>query len=106
MDWKKVCKLDDIISNSGVAALLNGKQIAIFRLDDKVYALDNFDPFSEANVISRGIVGDLNGRYVVASPIYKQHFDLLDGQCLENKEIKLNTYQTRLTGSDIEVLVS
>ena len=73
--------LDDIVPNTGVCALANGRQVAMFRLDDdSLYAIGNHDPFSRANVLSRGIVGDLKGEVVVASPVYKQHFSLATGQ--------------------------
>src|SRR4051812_2182075 len=69
----KVCRLEDIVPNCGVCALVDGEQVAIFRLDDdRVFAIGNGDPFSGANVLSRGLVGDLKGELVVASPIYKQ----------------------------------
>src|SRR3569833_1732433 len=81
LDWRDVCALEDIWPNSGVAALLDGKQIALVRVGegDKVYALSNFDPFSNAFVIARGIVGDRAGRPKIASPIFKQTFDLETG---------------------------
>ena len=69
-----VCALDELVAGTGVAALVDGRQIAMFQVDGRVYALDNFDPASGANVLSRGIVGDLQGERVVASPIYKHHF--------------------------------
>ncbi len=78
-EWAAVCKLDDIVPNTGVCALVGGHQVAVFRLDDRVYALSNHDPFSRANVLSRGIVGDIKGELVVASPVYKQHFSLASG---------------------------
>jgi nitrite reductase (NADH) small subunit len=66
---------------------------AIYRMsDDSVHALDNLDPFSKANVLSRGIVGDLTGEVVVASPVYKQHFSLTTGQCLEDPEVRVAVY--------------
>src|SRR5689334_14110965 len=64
--WHFICELDELLPDSGVAALIEGHQFAIFRVDDRVYALDNFDPHSQANVLSRGIVGDLEGELVVA----------------------------------------
>ena len=80
----KVCRLDDIVPDTGVCALVAGEQVAIFRVDDEVFAIGNRDPFSGANVLSRGIVGDLNGELVVASPVYKQHFSLRTGRCIED----------------------
>src|SRR5450631_3795555 len=77
-NWVKICGIDSILPWSGVAALVDGQQIAIFRLDseDQVYAIGNYDPFSKAHVISRGLVGDRKGVIKVASPIYKQSFSL------------------------------
>ncbi len=106
MSWEKICKVNSILPNAGICALINEKQIAVFRLDGNIYALDNFDPFSKANVISRGIVGDLKGKPVVASPIYKQHFCLVDGVCLEDENVKLNVYETRVVGDDVELQVA
>src|SRR4029077_18325032 len=72
----EVCRFDEIVPGTGVCALVGGEQVAVFRVDDSVYARGNFDPFSRANVLSRGIVGDVKGELVVASPVYKQHFSL------------------------------
>ncbi|MER8170635.1 nitrite reductase small subunit NirD, partial [Acinetobacter baumannii] len=83
-----ICAPDDILPNLGVAALVDDRQIAVFRVrqrdgSDQFYAIDNFDPQSDANVLSRGLTGSLGGRIVVASPIYKHHYDLVTGECLE-----------------------
>ena len=98
-DWVAVCRLDDIVPNTGVCALVGERQVAVFRLDDdSVHALSNYDPFSRANVLSRGIVGDLKGELVVASPVYKQHFSLVSGQCLEDPAVRVTVYSARLDG--------
>lgn len=70
----------------------------------ELYALDNHDPFSGANVIGRGIVGDLRGELVVASPIYKQHFRLRDGQCLEDADQRLRHWPVAFDGDDVVLL--
>ena len=99
-----VCRLADIVPHTGVCALVAGRQIAVFRLDDdSVYAVDNRDPFSNANVLSRGIVGDLKGEIVVASPIYKQHFSLKSGLCLEDAAVSVRTFPVRLDDSVVWV---
>jgi nitrite reductase (NADH) small subunit len=92
--WESVCQFDDLIDNVGICVLVNDKQIAIFRLSgsSKLYAIGNLDPFSHANVLSRGMCGDLKGQPVVASPIYKQHFNLNTGQCLEDESVKIPVY--------------
>jgi nitrite reductase (NADH) large subunit len=102
-NWNFICTLEDIIPYSGVAALIDGKQIAVFRVGDEAYALDNYDPESDANVLARGLVGDLKGEMVVASPIYKHHYNLLTGKCLELPESSIQTYATKIEDSRVWV---
>ncbi|NVK41789.1 MAG: nitrite reductase small subunit NirD [Oceanospirillaceae bacterium] len=96
--WIPLCGKDDLIPGSGVCALVDNRQIALFYLpeDDQVYAIDNHDPIGGANVMSRGIVGSVGDEPVVASPLYKQHFSLVDGRCLEDDEVRLATWQVSL----------
>jgi nitrite reductase (NADH) small subunit len=103
--WYTACKRDDLVAGSGVCALVNGQQVAIFYLPDEqaaLYAIDNFDPIGRANVLARGIVGDVRGELVVASPLYKEHFSLVSGRCLE-KEYAVRVWPIRRNGDNIEV---
>ena len=105
-DWTAVCELDDIVPDTGVCALVKGTQVAVFHLageDAAVYAIDNYDPHSQAAVLSRGIVGSLGERIVVASPIYKQHFDLRTGECLETPELSVSAYRVKVAGGKVWV---
>src|SRR5580693_894437 len=99
--WHAICALEDILPESGAAALVDGKEIAVFRVRDAVYAIGNHDPASDANVLARGIVGDLAGEIVVASPIYKQHFSLITGRCLEEPELSVPTYLARVHEGEV-----
>lgn len=102
--WQGVCRKQDLVAGSGVCALVNGKQVALFYLPEEespLYALHNRDPIGEANVLSRGIVGDIGGRLVVASPLYKQHFDLRTGECLEQEGVCVEAYSVRLEGDEV-----
>ena len=105
LDWVEICSLDDITPNTGVGALIDNQQIAIFRVgnEKRVYALSNQDPFSQAFVMSRGIIGDLQGERVVASPIYKQHFSLATGRCLEDKDKKLLVFPSKIENGKVWV---
>lgn len=103
--WIPVCALDDIVPGAGVCALVGGRQVALFRLaDNSLHAIGNHDPLSGANVLSRGIVGDQGGEIVVASPIYKQHYSLASGRCLEEPDVSVRVYAVRLEGSAVMVL--
>lgn len=100
-----VCGLDDMAPDRGRAALVGGRQIAIFLLSTgDLYAIDNHDPCSGANVLSRGIVGSKGDVVVVASPIYKQHFVLATGECLEEPGVTVATFEARVV--DGRVLVA
>ena len=103
--WRTICALDEIWPDSGVAALIGMDQIAVFRLGEteEVYALGNSDPFSAANVLARGITGDLGGEPVVASPVYKQHFRLRDGVCVEDAAISVPIYPVRVYNGAVQV---
>lgn len=103
MRWVDVCALDDILPDTGVCALLDGTQIALVRAGERVYAIDNFDPFGQAFVMSRGIVGDRGGVLKIASPLHKQSFDLATGQCLDDAGVRLPVYPVRVRGGRVEV---
>ncbi|GBQ20192.1 nitrite reductase large subunit [Gluconacetobacter sacchari DSM 12717] len=108
-DWQALCDQGDLVARSGVVAWHDGAQVALFYLPAegdagaRVFALDNHDPFSNANVIGRGIMGDLKGRLVVASPLYKQHFRLEDGVCLEDPSKVLRVWDARLKDGKVEI---
>lgn len=103
--WTAVCAAGAVSEWSGVAALLDGgTQVAIFRLSgDRWYALSNVDPISGAAVLSRGIVGDAGGVPVVASPVYKERFDLRTGDCLDAEGVSVEAYPVRVTEGVVEV---
>jgi nitrite reductase (NADH) small subunit len=106
-NWRHACDRQDLVANSGVVALVDGAQVALFYLpdaaDQTLYAVSNRDPKSGANVIGRGIVGQLAGDLVVASPLYKQHFRLADGSCVQFPEQRLQTWQARFNGDAVEI---
>ncbi|GJP14485.1 nitrite reductase small subunit [Mycobacterium marinum] len=97
--WTTACAYDHLIPGRGVGVLLDdGSQAALFRLDDgSLHALGNIDPFSGAAVLSRGIVGDRDGRAAVQSPIQKQAFALDDGSCLDDPRVSVPVYPARVT---------
>ncbi|APX92209.1 nitrite reductase (NAD(P)H) small subunit [Halomonas sp. 1513] len=108
--WQTICSKADLVAFSGVAAWLETAegpaQVAIFYLPghaQELYAIDHHDPFSDANVIARGIVGDIKGDAVVASPIYKQHFRLEDGSCVEDDSVTLRTWPARFDGEKVVI---
>ncbi len=102
--WVDVCPLERLIPGRGVCALVGGLQVAVFRITgEEIYAISNFDPFSRAFVLSRGIVGSRAERLKVASPIYKQSFDLDTGVCLDDATVSVRTFDVRVEGGVVQV---
>lgn len=108
-NWQTVCQAQDLVADSGVVVWFDGAQVALFYLPGQaqpLYAVDNRDPRSGANIIGRGLVGSVQGELVVAAPLYKQHFSLLSGECLEDAGQRLRVWPVRLTGEAVELALA
>ncbi|WP_040811779.1 nitrite reductase small subunit NirD [Nocardia concava] len=103
--WTQACRLDYLIPGRGVAVLLKGgRQAALFlSTDATLFAVGNIDPFGRAAVMSRGLVGDRGGVPVVASPLLKQAFSLIDGRCLDDDSVSLPVYAVRVVDGVVAV---
>lgn len=103
--WTTVCSSDDLVDNSGVCALIDGQQIAIFKVSlnglEQLFAISNWDPIGLANVLYRGILCSVADQTVVASPLYKQRFCLLSGQCLDDAGHKVQVFPIRVHGHSV-----
>ncbi|MGY5764860.1 nitrite reductase (NAD(P)H) small subunit [Brachybacterium sp. DNPG3] len=96
-----VCALEDLMPERGAGAILGERQVALFRLaDGSVRAVQQHDPYSAANVLSRGIVGSHGANAsagadadadastegavpTLTSPMYKQVWSLDTGEVLD-----------------------
>ncbi|MGB5444200.1 MAG: nitrite reductase small subunit NirD [Psychromonas sp.] len=103
--WTTVCQFQDLTPNTGICALFEEEHVAIFycQRSEQLYAVNNVDPIARASVLSRGIMASLQGEMYVASPLYKQHFNLATGQCLEEPEQQLKTYSIRKENNEIQL---
>lgn len=104
-DWIQVCELNDIAPDTGVCALVEGQQVAIFRQagSNRLFAIGNHDPVGQVNVLSRGLLAQLGDRLTVASPLYKQHYCLETGQCLEKPDLSVPVYPVKLEAGKVSV---
>ncbi len=105
-EFIQVCKTDDLIKNAGVAALVEDVQVALFYINGEVYALNNFDPIGKANVMSRGMIGDLKGELMVAAPLQKQHYSLKTGICMDVEGVSIPAYACKVENDTVYVKVS
>lgn len=108
-EWVRICQDEDLLTNTGLCALHEGEQVAIYKINpcstysQDLYAISNYDPIGKANVLSRGILGNIGGHLVVSSPLYKQHFDLISGECLEDPDQRVKTYEIRRVNGEIQL---
>ncbi len=102
--WVGICEFAHLTPDRPVAALIQGRQIAVVRTHDgSVYAVDNRDPFSGANVMSRGLIGSKQGKKVIISPMYKQAFDLDTGICIDDQITSIRKANARVRSGKVEV---
>jgi nitrite reductase (NADH) small subunit len=102
--WHRVCAIDELEPAWGEAALIGGKQVALFRTKpNEVLAVSQQDPATLSNVMARGITGSRGSRPTIASPLHKEVYDLETGECFTNPELRLATYSTRLVDGYLEV---
>jgi nitrite reductase (NADH) small subunit len=102
--WVAVCPYPRLEPERGVAALVEGRPVALFRLHDgSVHAIGNVDPFTGASVLSRGIVGTRGDAPTVASPLHKQVFDLRTGVCFDDPDVRVPVYPVRIRDGQVEV---
>ncbi|MEI2774365.1 MAG: nitrite reductase small subunit NirD [Tetrasphaera sp.] len=108
--WVPVCRLSEMPPERGVAALVHGEQVALVRThDEQVFAVQQGDPYSAAMVMSRGLVGSRRQRPTIASPMFKQVFDLATGECLDpvgKEPIALRTWPIRVENGVVSIGLS
>ncbi len=106
-NWITVCSDTDLVTNSGVCALLNKQQIALFKIkspnNEQLYAVSNWDPIGKANVLYRGLLGSVQDSKVIISPLYKQCYCLESGQCLDDAAVKLVVYPVRIEKDQVQL---
>lgn len=106
LNWLDLCSREDLVPGSGVAAKLGDQAVALYWPDpgnEQLYALAHRDPFSGAEVLAWGLLCEQDGEWSVAAPLYKQHFRLTDGICLEQPEVVLPHWPLRFNGDRVEI---
>jgi nitrite reductase (NADH) small subunit len=102
--WTTVCESTRLTTDRGVAALIEGRAVAVFALwTGEIVAIDNIDPCSGASVLSRGVVGEVDGVPTVASPMYKDRFDLRTGRCIDRDNVSVSVHETCVVDGSVLV---
>lgn len=98
----KICTLSDLEEGWGEVALVEGHQYAVFRTaEDRVFITDHKDPNSGALVIARGILGKKAGVPTIASPLYKEEYNLETGECVNGADFTLPVYPSEVKDGEV-----
>ena len=98
-EWIPVGKTEDFCKDLGGCVKVEGKQIAVFIVKEKSewHAVQNLCPHDNRMVLSRGLVGDADGKPKVACPLHKHNFDLETGEHVSEGEVDdLTTYPVKV----------
>ena len=102
--WHRVCLVDDLEPAWGEAALVAGRQIALFRTGPaEVFAVAHEDPATGAHVMARGILGSRGARPTIASPLHKEVYDLETGECFSTPGLSIAAFSTRVVDGFVEI---
>ncbi|WP_324650208.1 nitrite reductase (NAD(P)H) small subunit [Georgenia sp. H159] len=106
--WHRVCPMSDLELGWAEAALVGGRQVALFPLGpQELYAVDHRDPGTGAHVMARGITGSrtVRGeqRATVTSPLHKEVYDLVSGACYTEDGLHLPVHACRVQDGWVEV---
>jgi len=96
--FKTVARVGEIPASEGRAYEYNGRMVAVFLIDDEYQAIDDFCPHMGAS-LAAGPVED----GTVMCPWHAWCFKLADGTWIENPKIKVDTFQVRIVGDEIQV---
>jgi nitrite reductase (NADH) small subunit/3-phenylpropionate/trans-cinnamate dioxygenase ferredoxin subunit len=99
-EFRKVCKVGDLQEGEGKTVSVNGKLIALFKVDGAFHAIDDTCPHMGAS-LSGGWVENR----IVTCPWHAWRFRLTDGAWADNPRIKIGCYAVRVNGEDVEIEV-
>jgi len=99
-DYFTVAKVGDIEEGQGQAFNVNGRMVAVFNTPEGYQAIDDFCPHMGASLAAGSCQEGL-----VVCPWHAWAFQLCDGAWLDNPKIKVDCFEVRVEGDEIQVLV-
>ena len=98
--FEKICKLTDLQEKIGKRFMINDIDIAVFKVDGKIYALNNICPHQHASIIYDGFVD--NG--CVICPAHGWEFLLKNGKMYTGGS-GLDPYEVKIINNDVYVKI-
>lgn len=98
--YQRVCSLGDLQNGKGKRFLIDDVDIALFKINGKVHALNNICPHQHTALIFEGFLED---NYVVC-PSHGWKFDIETGKKPSGSN-GLEAYKVKLVGDDVYVKI-
>jgi len=95
-DWTRLASASALEPGSGNTFRAGGREIALFRREDRWHALDSRCPHADAPLGRGTIEGE-----TVRCPLHGWRFDLTTGRCPERSGVGVRTYAVRVDGDSI-----
>ena len=99
-DFVTVAKLGDIPQGQGQAFAVSGRMVAVFNENGKYSAIDDFCPHMGAS-----LAGGYLEAGIVTCPWHAWRFCIHDGKWCDNPKIKIDAFEVRVEGDEIQVRV-
>lgn len=101
--WVQVGTVGDFPIDGGNTIKYGKVQIAVYNFSSRGewYATQNMCPHRKAFVMSRGMIGDVEGTPKVACPLHKKTFSLEDGTSLQGEDYSIRTFPVRIEGDGV-----
>lgn len=100
-EFTKLCKTSDLEEKIGKRFFVKNREVALFKVDGKVYALDNICPHKQSALIYDGFVED----GTVSCPAHGWKFNLTDGK-MANKVTGVEKFDVKIEDEEVFVRVT
>ena len=99
-EFKKICKVDDLREKVGKRFFVDDVEVAVFKVDGKIYALNNICPHQHSALIYDGFIEDCK----VVCPAHGWEFNLSDGKMAKGRK-GLDSYEVKVIDNHVYVKV-
>lgn len=103
--WFKAARVEDFPDNGGACVKYKDMQIAVFNFSRRSewFACQNLCPHKMQMVLSRGMIGSVEGTPKVACPFHKRTFSLKTGECLNAEECSIAVFPVRIEDGFVHI---
>jgi nitrite reductase (NADH) small subunit/3-phenylpropionate/trans-cinnamate dioxygenase ferredoxin subunit len=97
-EFLTVGKVADFVDGQGRAVPVDGRMVAVFRKGDQFFAIDDLCPHMGASLAEGYVEG-----HTVTCPWHAWRFCIKDGTWEDNTRVKIDAFEVRVVGDDVQV---